>query len=162
MLLQLNFASETPIYQQIRNQIVLGIASGALEPGEQLPTIRALADQSGINMMTVSKAYQQLRAEGYITGGRRSGAVVSAAPGAGPGKSHREALTLLAAEAKLAGLSAEAFLQLCRQAYETANATPAPTQPANKAQPANTAPPPETKPPQPQQPPPPQRRPGNE
>ena len=47
MLLQLDFSSDLPIYLQIRNQIVLGIASGALVPGERLPTIRTLADEAG-------------------------------------------------------------------------------------------------------------------
>ena len=56
MLLQLDFSSDLPIYLQIRNQIVLGIASGALVPGERLPTIRTLADEAGGIMMTVSKA----------------------------------------------------------------------------------------------------------
>ena len=50
MLLQLNFSSDLPIYQQIRNQIVVGIASGELRPGDRMPTIRALAEESGINM----------------------------------------------------------------------------------------------------------------
>lgn len=66
MLLQLDFESETPLYRQIRNQIVLGISTGRLASGERLPTIRALAEESGINMMTVSKAYQLLCREGYI------------------------------------------------------------------------------------------------
>lgn len=60
MLLQLNFSSDLPIYQQIRNQIVVGIASGQLNPGDRLPTIRALADESGVNVMTVNKAYSRL------------------------------------------------------------------------------------------------------
>ena len=73
MLLQLDFSSDLPIYLQIRNQIVLGIASGALVPGERLPTIRTLADEAGVNMMTVSKAYALLREEGYIRADRRGG-----------------------------------------------------------------------------------------
>ena len=64
MLLKLDFDSEVPIYQQIRNQIVVGIASGQLSPGERLPATRALAEDLGVNTMTVSKAYQQLRQEG--------------------------------------------------------------------------------------------------
>ena len=56
MILNFDFHSDVPIFMQIRNQIVIGIAEGKLKPGEQLPTIRALADESGINMMTVSKA----------------------------------------------------------------------------------------------------------
>ena len=64
MLLQLDFNSERPIYQQIRDQIVVGMARGQLRPGEKLPTVRALADEAGVNMMTVSKAYQLLKQEG--------------------------------------------------------------------------------------------------
>ena len=45
MLFQLDFASDVPIYQQIRNQIVLGIAQGELKAGEKLPTVRALAQE---------------------------------------------------------------------------------------------------------------------
>ena len=77
MLIQMDFNSEVPIYRQIRDQIVRGIADGALLPGERLPSVRALADETGINMMTVSKAYQLLKQEGYIELGRRSGAVVA-------------------------------------------------------------------------------------
>ena len=84
MLLSFDFASDVPLYQQLRNQIVLGIASGRLRPGERLPTVRALAEESGVNTMTVSKAYQLLKAEGYLTTDRRSGTVI-AAPGGGPG-----------------------------------------------------------------------------
>ena len=61
MLLHLEFDSDIPIYQQIRDQIVVGIADGHLRPGQQLPTIRALAAETGVNMMTVSKAYQILK-----------------------------------------------------------------------------------------------------
>ena len=55
MILKLDFASDIPIYLQIRNQIVLGVADGQLMSGERLPTIRALADEIGVNTMTVSK-----------------------------------------------------------------------------------------------------------
>ena len=60
MILNFDFASNVPLYMQLRNQVVIGIAEGKLLPGEKLPTIRALAEESGINMMTVSKAYQLL------------------------------------------------------------------------------------------------------
>lgn len=51
MVISINDASEIPIYQQIRNQIVLGISDGRLAPGEQLPTVRALAEEIGINQL---------------------------------------------------------------------------------------------------------------
>lgn len=118
MLLQLDFSGRLPIYMQIRNQIVLGIASGELAPGEKLPTIRALAEQSGVNMMTVSKAYSLLKQEGYITADRRGGTVVSGSPGAGGlSERYRGALRIIAAEARLAGMDEDGFLALCRDIY---------------------------------------------
>ncbi len=57
MVICIDEVSEIPIYKQIRNQIVLGISDGRLQPGEQLPTVRALAEEIGINSMTVNKAY---------------------------------------------------------------------------------------------------------
>ena len=74
MILRIDELSDVPIYQQIRNQIVMGISSGELEAGEQLPTVRALAMEMGINTMTVSKAYQLLKTEGYIMTDRKNGA----------------------------------------------------------------------------------------
>ena len=54
MIISINEMSEIPIYQQIRNQIVQGISDGRLSPGEQLPTVRGLAEEIGINSMTVN------------------------------------------------------------------------------------------------------------
>ncbi len=118
MLLKLDFSSDKPIYMQIRDQIVLGIAQGQLAAGEKLPTIRALAEECGINMMTVSKAYQLLRQEGYIATDRRSGAVVSPRQGTGPSRETVEGLRLRLGELRLAGLSREEALDLCGRLFE--------------------------------------------
>lgn len=120
MLLSLDFNSDTPIYLQIRNQIVLGIGSGQLSPGERLPTIRALAEEAGINMMTASKAYQLLKQEGYITTDRRSGATVRLRTDAVPSPAPEtvEGLRLRLCELRLAGLSREDILALCRKLYD--------------------------------------------
>ena len=118
MLLSLDFSGKLPIYLQIRNQIVLGIASGELAPGEKLPTIRDLAEQSGVNMMTVSKAYSLLKQEGYITTDRRGGTVVNGSRGAGAlPERYMGALRVIAAEARLAGMGEDEFAALCRGAY---------------------------------------------
>ncbi len=119
MLLKLDFGSDVPIYTQIRNQIVLGIARGELAPGEKLPTVRALAEECGVNMMTVSKAYQLLKQEGHITADRRSGTVVAAPAGRpGPSKETVEDLRLRLGELRLAGMDEEQVLDLCRKLYE--------------------------------------------
>ena len=76
MIISINEMSEIPIYQQIRNQIVQGISDGRLSPGEQLPTVRGLAEEIGINSMTVNKASSLLKQEGYIFADSRSGARV--------------------------------------------------------------------------------------
>ena len=76
MVIKIDEYSDVPIYIQIRNQIVMGISSGELKAGEQLPTVRALALEIGINTMTVSKTYQMLKNEGYIMTDRKNGARV--------------------------------------------------------------------------------------
>ena len=58
MIIVLQDGSEVPVFKQIRNQIVMGISDGRLQPGEKLPTVRSLAEEIGINSMTVNKAYQ--------------------------------------------------------------------------------------------------------
>lgn len=112
MLLRLEFSSGVPVYQQIRNQVVMAIAAGELAPGERLPTVRTLAEELGINMMTASKAYQLLKVEGYITTGRRDGAVVRQRRGE-PDPATVEGLALRLSELRLAGMSREEILKLC-------------------------------------------------
>lgn len=118
MLFRLDFQSGIPIYKQIRDQVVLAVADGQLLPGERLPTTRALAEDAGVNVMTVSKAYQLLKSEGYLVTDRRNGAVVCAPPG-GKHLSDQQLsqLRLLAGEAKAAGLSQEEFLAQCQAAF---------------------------------------------
>ena len=77
MLITVDFASGTPIYAQLRDQVVIGIAGGALRPGEALPSVRRLAADIGVHAHTVNKAYDMLRDEGYIVIDRRSGCRVS-------------------------------------------------------------------------------------
>lgn len=117
MLLRLDFSGDMPIYQQIRNQVVTAIASGQLKPGEKLPTIRALAEECGINMMTASKAYQLLKSEGYITTGRRDGATVRL-PNAGAGPETLEGLRLRICELRLAGMGKDEILALCGKIFD--------------------------------------------
>ena len=119
MLLTFDFSSNTPLYIQLRNQIIIGIADGRLISGEKLPTVRALAEESGINTMTVSKAYQLLKAEGYLVTDRRAGAVVRAPRGKAAGLSADQTarLNLLAGEARLAGLTLEDFVAACKAAF---------------------------------------------
>ncbi len=77
MILQIDFESQIPIYEQLKRQIIEGIAKGYLNPGSPLPSVRQLAEDIGINLHTVNKAYNILKSEGYVTIDRRVGAVIS-------------------------------------------------------------------------------------
>ena len=77
MLISIDFNSDEAFYMQLRNQIIMGIATSEIRDGENLPSVRDLADTVGINMHTVNKAYTILKQEGYLKLDRRHGAVVS-------------------------------------------------------------------------------------
>ena len=76
MDLYIDFNSNEAIYMQIINQIILGIATGRIRQGDSLPSVRQMADEIGINMHTVNKAYSILKQEGFLKLDRRRGAVV--------------------------------------------------------------------------------------
>lgn len=76
MYINLNFESSKPIYTQLVEQIIAGIAREELLPGERLPSVRSLAADIGINMHTVNKAYQELREREFILIHRQRGVVV--------------------------------------------------------------------------------------
>jgi len=76
MYIEIDFNSDEALYVQLRNQIVLGIATNQYQEGESLPSVRQLAESIGINMHTVNKAYHVLRQEVFIRLDRRNGAVI--------------------------------------------------------------------------------------
>lgn len=119
MVIKIKDGSEIPVYQQLRDQIVAGISDGRLAPGERLPAVRVLAMEIGINAMTVNKAYQLLKQEGFILIDRRHGARVKdhMDGGAELPREKQELLRQLAAEARARGISQKEFLALCEGAY---------------------------------------------
>lgn len=76
MYIEIDFNSDEAIYLQLCNQIIMGIATSALQEGDSLPSVRALAESVGVNMHTVNKAYSVLRDAGFLTVDRRRGAIV--------------------------------------------------------------------------------------
>lgn len=74
---QIDFESDEAIYIQLRNQIIMMIATADIREGDALPSVRQLAENIGINMHTVNKAYSVLKQEGFIQLDRRKGAVIS-------------------------------------------------------------------------------------
>ena len=77
MIITIDFESEEAIYIQLSNQIIMGIATDRIHEGDSLPSVRQLAENIGINMHTVNKAYTVLKQEGYIKLDRRRGAVIA-------------------------------------------------------------------------------------
>ena len=77
MIIKIDFNSDEALYLQLRNQIILGIATSQFREGDSLPSVRQLADTIGINMHTLNKAYTVLKQEGYVKVDRRKGAVIA-------------------------------------------------------------------------------------
>ncbi|WP_255771576.1 GntR family transcriptional regulator [Pseudarthrobacter sulfonivorans] len=120
MILNVDLASDVPIYQQLRDQIVEAIAEGVLTDGSSLPATRTLAADFGINFHTVNKAYDLLRQQGLIRLNRKTGAVVTTtiADPPFPAEWTAKARTLLA-EAVARGIPAEEVLRTCRSVLDS-------------------------------------------
>lgn len=122
MLLDIDLASEEPIYRQIRTQIVTAVATGELTPGDTLPSVRALAGDLGVNMHTVNKAYAVLRDEGYVAMRGRSGAVIADTARTMKAQQHRDRvaaeLSRAALEFRAQGGSFEEFVALASKQAE--------------------------------------------
>ena len=77
MIVEIDFNSEEALYIQLINQIIIGSATDQIREGDTLPSVRQLADNIGINMHTVNKAYSVLKQEGFLRVDRRRGAVIA-------------------------------------------------------------------------------------
>ncbi len=77
MIIQIEAESDIPIYTQLTNQIIEGIARGFIKPGDSLPSVRAFAADLGVNMHTVNKSYHELEKKGIIKIIPKSGAIIS-------------------------------------------------------------------------------------
>ena len=69
---------EVPVYEQVADQVRRLVASGDLEPGTALPSVRQLAGDLGVNLNTVARAYRLLQDEGFLVIRDRAGVVVAA------------------------------------------------------------------------------------
>ncbi len=122
MIIEINTLSSEPLYEQLRDQIVLGIAARKLIPNEALPSVRRLAADLGINFHTVNKAYAMLVEEGYIVMDRRKGAVVAQTIAGGEEflATLSRRLLLHAAEAVCHDMNESEFAALCARCYQNA------------------------------------------
>lgn len=120
MIIKIDFNSSEAIYMQLRNQIVIGIAQDQIKAGESLPSVRQLAEELGVNMHTVNKAYALLKSDGYLTLDRRKGAVVCVSVETKP--KHLETINLgmrmMVAEAICKDISLDEMHQIITNMYK--------------------------------------------
>ncbi|MGA7720888.1 MAG: GntR family transcriptional regulator [Ignavibacteriaceae bacterium] len=120
MILKIDFNSGKPIYIQLKEQIIEGIALGLLKEGESLPSVRQLAEDIGINLHTVNKAYSILQKEGFLVIHKRQCVIVNSL------SQKRDKTNLydlnqkirpVIAEAFCRGISENDFIEKCEEIY---------------------------------------------
>ncbi len=118
-MIQLDPTSRVPVYQQIKEQITELIVMGVFPPESRLPSVRALATETGLNPNTVQKAYQELESEDVIyTVGGKGCFVGSRENAAAANREHAEnELREILRQARLAGVDRAAAYALLEQCY---------------------------------------------
>ncbi len=114
-MIDLDTASATPPFEQIRSQLAAQVDSGALQPGDRLPTVRGLAEELGVATGTVARAYRELEQSGVIETRGRGGSVVT---GDQVVRRAKEAAVAYLARTTALGLSAAEALALVRDLGE--------------------------------------------
>ncbi len=118
-LLSIDTRDATPIYAQLERALRAGIATGRLQPGSQLPTVRELAVELRINANTVARVYAELERAGVIETRRGVGSFISATPAqAHPPREHerrlRAFITRMLADADAAGFTIDDLMAALR------------------------------------------------
>lgn len=112
-MLTINPNSNTPLVDQVVAAVRIAIANGEVRPGDELPPVRQLANDLGINLNTVARAYRVLHGQGLLHSARGRNTRVTATvetPGVTPSVARKRAAQTIGAaiaDAKLAGLSLE-------------------------------------------------------
>lgn len=122
MFLAIDFQSDIPIYLQLKHQIIAGIARNELKEGESLPSVRQLAQDIGINLHTVNKAYSLLKEDKFILMDRRKGAVINSRENMSEAESAaklREEITPLIAQAFCKGVKEDELLIEIAEIYRS-------------------------------------------
>ena len=122
MFTEIDMTSELPIYQQLMQNIIRGIAKQELPSGTQLPSVRTLAEQLSVNMHTVAKAYSLLKDKGFLSVHRNKGAVVNAQSNFAADDIYlsdlKNQLISYSTEAACRGVKAGEWISVCNEAYE--------------------------------------------
>ena len=119
MLIEMDFNSNEALYIQLRNQVIIGIAKDMLKEGESLPSVRQMANELGVNMHTVNKAYASLRQDGYVKLDRRNGAVISVSleNRSGQVENIYSAMQMIVAQAICKNISLTELQEVVREMY---------------------------------------------
>ena len=110
-MISLNYRDQRPIYEQVKDGLRHLVVTGAIQTGDKLPSVRALAASLAINPNTIQRAYEALEAEGYLCSVPGKGSF--AAPHTGVDGRRREELLQVfdqtAAELLFLGISGDAL-----------------------------------------------------
>ncbi len=121
MIIRLEKTSGIPITRQILDQIRTQCATGVLQPGDQLPSVRQLALDLAVNLNTILRVYERLEAEGFIERRHGSGTFVTGKARRAPMRRERTSLQVeidgLVRHAAALGLSAADVRQFIEEAY---------------------------------------------
>ena len=119
-MIHLNYRDSRPIYEQIRDELRKMTVTGALNPDDKLPSVRALAQQLAINPNTIQRAYNELENEGYIYSVPGKGSFAAERSGA-DGVRRQELMAQvreLLAELRYLGVRKEELLDLIKEEVE--------------------------------------------
>lgn len=121
MRLSVNPNDKTPIYRQLYEQIASQVLSGALQPGEALPPIRAVSRELGVSMITVRSAWDELIRDGYLVSRTGSGCFVAPISQTSRDSIRLQKLTsavdALVADAKSLGVTKDQLCALLRERF---------------------------------------------
>ena len=120
-MISLNYRDARPIYEQVKDGLRHLVVTGALQAGDKLPSVRALASNLAINPNTIQRAYRELESEGYILSVAGKGSFVAQVDRLAE-QQKKEALNAFRAAAqrlRALGLSAEALASLLTQEEPT-------------------------------------------
>lgn len=125
MFIKIEMTSDVPLYEQLKQRIIEGIAQQKLVPGEELPSVRQLAADLSVNMHTVAKAYGQLKEAGFLSVHRNRGAVVNSPEDYAADENYlgllKKQLSAYAAEAICRGIEANEWQRVCTETYVNQN-----------------------------------------
>jgi GntR family transcriptional regulator len=126
--IQVETSSGMPITRQIAAQIRAQCASGALKPGDRLPSVRALAAELTVNQNTILRVYERLTAEGLLERRHGDGTFVADRVPTGQMRAQRQLMRQqierVAELAKTLGVEPNELQQLLREAFDAASAPP--------------------------------------